>query len=713
MSTDQNNDSDNEGVLAPTVDTSPRMHDVGGGMLSGGGPMRTEIGGMDNFRESMWMEQYDGKRNLFDALGYISDPRYEHYRSRYERTDTASALVDKLPKKAWARPEVVDTGADDNESEFEKAVNNFLAGEYTEEDPIEVFERVSRMERLGNYGLIFLGLADDGASPDQNDLDEDDNPEDLLENEVDAASLENMDPSEAIRYITPYDQGRVETNLLQWHDEDPTHPRFGKPESYNVDLGDNRPQAQIHWSRLVHVVGNVFDDELKSPSVLRKSLNRIDDIEKILGGSAEGYWRAAYTGLIISPPEVNNQHAEFSDEGDGLHQQIERYVNNLSREIFTSAEVDTIDVTVEDPTGHLESQYKDISTGHDIPQSILMGNETGERATEEDREMWHERVGDFRDDYCFPVVLKPVIDRLIESNAFPEPEGGKYGYRFKWPPLDERSAQEEANIVQTISNSIATGSGGNPFQMMTVPEYRQEVLGWSPSRGSMVDGADDGMEPVTPEDLSLDEDDPRVQEQFGRYNELNLDAIDAILDKDKPGADDTQKLKVETPDGRGVIVEVLRSGFETDEVSVEASEEEPKVIVVTENEDKPWGVYALGEIEQTEWDSGVENPEKDMSEEGESRENIIVRIEKGLAYALGRENVAGDGRFMWPKSWRKSEKPARLIALDAWISMGGSVSACIREMKGDVADPGRFCADFADRLYQWDYWRGDSWAPGE
>jgi hypothetical protein len=649
---------------------------------------------MDDFRESIYMDQYDGKRDLYSALGYVEDPQYRHFRARYERTDVAPAIVDKLPQKAWSRPTIRDPASGDEESDFEEAVNDFLRGRYTEEDPVKVMERATRMERLGNFSLVFIGFNDEAVL---DEVDDEEDGVDALEREVDESSLDEMDPSEAISYITPYDQARVDLDMVDWVDEDPTDPRFGKPRSYQVDLGENRPTAQIHWSRLIHVVGKVFDNELKSPSVLKRSLNRVDDIEKILGGSAEGYWRAAYQGMVISPPEINGKQTDFDDSGEELHKQIERYINNFSREIFTGADIDTIDANVEDPTGHLESQYADISAGHDIPQSILMGNETGERATQEDREMWHERVGDFRTDYCSPDVLRPVIERLIQYGVFPEPEGGIHSYKIEWPPLDEMSEQERANVIQTVSNAINTGTGGEPQLAVTMEEFRENVLGWKPDRGAETEG-DSQLEAADPEDLTLDEDDDRVQAQFSRENKsLSVEE------------------KVETPDGRGLIVDILEEGFDVEEGSVEATPSDPKYVVVTESEEKPFGYYTEDEVEPSEWETGVDEPEKDLKEEegGERGNAIKIRVEQALAALRGRENVFGDGHFTWPESWRESDTPARLIALDAWVSMGGSVSGCIREMKGEVGDAGRFCGDFADRLYQWDYWRGDSWAPGE
>lgn len=506
-SNSSNSEESAEGVLSPRINENPPVHRLNS-LLRTNDPTRADLG--DDLRESLWMSTYEGDRNLFDALGYIKEPEYEHYRARYARTDIAPAIVDKLPKKAWAKPEINDTGATGEESTFENAVESFLEGEWTREDPIKVMQRASRMERLGQFSLIFLGLADENVAA------EDAEPDDL-EKSVDEDSLASMADGDGfagdagLQYITPYDQGRVDPEEIEWVTDDPTDPRFGMPESYQVDLGDERPTVQVHWERIIHIVGDVFDDELKSPSVLKQSLNRIDDIEKILGASAEGYWRSAYQGLVISPPEINGQQASFSDDGEGLHKQIQRYIQNMSREIFTGANIDTIDSSTEDPSGHLDSQYKPLASNHSIPQSILMGNETGERATTEDRAMWHERISEYREEFCKAQVLRPLIDRLIALNILPEPEGE---YRIDWPAISEKSDKEEAEVASKIATAINKGTGGKPLKAMTIEEFRQEILGWKAERGGEVEDIEDTMESLTSEDLELDEEDERVQQLF-------------------------------------------------------------------------------------------------------------------------------------------------------------------------------------------------------
>lgn len=63
------------------------------------------------------------------------------------------------------------------------------------------------------------------------------------------------------------------------------------------------------------------------------------------------------------------------------------------------------------------------------------------------------------------------------------------------------------------------------------------------------------------------------------------------------------------------------------------------------------------------------------------------------------------GFSSWPDSWEESEKPARLIALDAWSSLGGTFTSCVADMTGDISRPKRFCAAFKDEMLGTERWR--------
>lgn len=164
---------------------------------------------------------------------------------------------------------------------------------------------------------------------------------------------------------------------------------------------------------------------------------------------------------------------------------------------------------------------------------------------------------------------------------------------------------------------------------------------------------------------------------------------------------------VDTPAGVGVVVEVITEPDE--DADIDASQSSPTYAVVVESEDTGVGFYKASDLSSGELpETDVDNPEGDLAEMADN----AADIDEFVANAVHSLKANQDGVFQWPESWRESDTPARIIALKAWAGMNGSVSGCIREMRGNVTRPGAFCADFADRLYGTDFWRGDSWAPG-
>ena len=72
-------------------------------------------------------------------------------------------------------------------------------------------------------------------------------------------------------------------------------------------------------------------------------------------------------------------------------------------------------------------------------------------------------------------------------------------------------------------------------------------------------------------------------------------------------------------------------------------------------------------------------------------------IEEVSANSLSANDIGFDS---WPDSWRESDIPARLIALDAWSSMGGTWRGCFAEIGSR-----RICSAFKDEMLGTTRWR--------
>jgi hypothetical protein len=105
-----------------------------------------------------------------------------------------------------------------------------------------------------------------------------------------------------------------------------------------------------------------------------------------------------------------------------------------------------------------------------------------------------------------------------------------------------------------------------------------------------------------------------------------------------------------------------------------------------------------------------DNPVDDAADDAElsvgytmlSRTQVAELHDRGLSELIDVPGVddPGVGFDSWPDSWVTSETPARLIALDAWASMGGTWRGCFAEIGSR-----RLCSAFKDEILQTERWR--------
>lgn len=141
-----------------------------------------------------------------------------------------------------------------------------------------------------------------------------------------------------------------------------------------------------------------------------------------------------------------------------------------------------------------------------------------------------------------------------------------------------------------------------------------------------------------------------------------------------------------------------------------ASSDDPVYIVArASGGSKPFHSSDLESISRDEavGDLDVEDPEEDLDDAEMSATYSMVDNPYSIAELQNIPGVRDPhiGFKDWPDSWKESEKPARLIALDAWSSLGGTFRTCRADMAGRISRPARFCAAFKDEMLGTTRWR--------
>lgn len=446
---------------------------------------------------------FEGRRNLWDALGYSETSKlsFSHFWSRYQREGLATALVGRFVTSTWQTfPDIGDRAnvsdesdtieaATETETAFEASVRQFISGEalrreYGTSLRHSIQEAVALADTyatLGHYSLLFLGFAD-GEDTDLSDP--------VVEN-----SLDGLD---GLAYVTPVSEDQVTIDQV----ESPSNPRYGLPKRYDIQFDDSVSET-VHYSRVIHIPEGTRQSELKGTPTYLKGWNRFDDLEKLLGGSAEQAWRGAFMGLTVTPPrDADGNLMRFPEDDTNIEEQVEEYRHDLRRVIRTTGEVDVLQPAIEDVSDTIRMHLQALSAAYDIPQSIYLGNETGERATQEDRKQWAETIASRRSQFAEEHILRPLIDRLRFVGVLDDPSGDDY--TIEWISLTELSEEEWATLLKTKAQAIDLISAGQPDRLFSEQELRS-ILGYSTERGSPTeDTADDG--PMPDPAASIDEE---------------------------------------------------------------------------------------------------------------------------------------------------------------------------------------------------------------
>lgn len=374
-------------------------------------------------------KQFDGDRDLYDILGYKSDPDYKDFYAKYDRQDVASRIVDAPTQATWRHaPIVYEENSKEPTTAFEIAWNKIVRR-------LKVFhylERLDRLSGIGRYGILLIGVSGRRGY------------------NLEAPLVGGLRDQSEIAYLQVYTEGSA---TISEFSSDRRSPDFGKPAIYTVDLSGNiigdvaYGTMRVHSSRVIHVAEGVEEDEVYGRPRLRPVFNLLDDLEKVVGGSAEMFWQGAYRGLHINiNPDF--QQGDLSDDSlTALQDEIDEYIHGLRRFIRTQGvDINTLKAQIADPSGVFDVLMNLISGASKIPKRILIGSERGELASSQDEINWNARIKERQEQYAEPNILRAFIDKLIALGALPEP---KADYKVIWPSLFEMDDLRKAQAVWT------------------------------------------------------------------------------------------------------------------------------------------------------------------------------------------------------------------------------------------------------------------------
>lgn len=379
-----------------------------------------------------------GNKDLNTECGYPDTlTAASDFALMYAREGIGARVVDVYPKECWSKmPYIYETEDPEQVTEFEAKLKEID----TKHKLMSMMFRADKLSGVGRFGVILLGIND--GKP--------------LYEPVDTQSNELL-------YIRTFDESVVTITSFE---TDTSNERFGLPVKYSINFTDGAEtfSQTVHWHRIVHLADNREMSDVYGVPRMQKIYNRLLDVRKVLGGSAEMFWKGGFPGFALkTDPNVEldaTAKAAAKEEMEDYMLSLQRY---MALDGFT---VESISPQIADPSNNFQAHLEAISISEGIPKRILFGSEQGELASSQDAKAWNRRLQHRQEAYLTPFVVRPVIDKLIEFGILPEVE-----YTVEWPDLMTQTDLEKAEVAKAWSEALSKYVIGGVEQVIPVAEF--------------------------------------------------------------------------------------------------------------------------------------------------------------------------------------------------------------------------------------------------
>lgn len=366
----------------------------------------------------------------------------------FKRGGVAHGAVGKIIDTCWLTPPEIIQGTKDDESadttQWEKQVGQVLTARIWRQ-----WKEADRRRMVNRYSGMILHVAD---------------------NETWEKPVTRQ--SSALTKITPVWAGALQPKDIV---RDTSSPDYGMPRKWLYKETQGQREVEVHPDR-IFVLGDWHEGAI---AFLEPAFNTFITLEKVEGGSGESFLKNASRQISVNFDKDIDLKSIAATYGVPLPELQEKF-NEAAREInrgndqmliTQGAQVAPLTSPVADPEATYSVNIKTISAALDIPEKILIGNQTGERASTEDLKYFHSRCQSRRGDLSFEI--EDFIHHLARIKIIdPQP------FAVVWDNLNEQTSSQKLESADKMSaiNARAFDPASEPF---TAAEIRT-AAGYSP-----------------------------------------------------------------------------------------------------------------------------------------------------------------------------------------------------------------------------------------
>lgn len=354
------------------------------------------------------------RKTLYREFGYPEVLGFDDFYRAYKRNAVARAAVRRVIDNCWQdNPEIFEGEEKEDgakkDSAWDKRVNKLFKKLWKQ------IKGADRRNFVGNCSALLIQLKDGGKwhAP------------------VNTTTVRSLQEKALVRLIPVWE---AQLDVSQWNN-DPDSDTFGMPKMYQftempVGSESGRPGRiiDVHPDRVFILAEGADDDGMDGESMLEAGFNKLLDIEKISGGSAEGFLKNASRQLNFNFSAKTNfsQLARAlgvseSELSDAMDEQTRRLNNNTdSAVMMQEGDASVLSVAAADPEPTWRTALNEFCATIPIPVKILIGMQTGERASTEDMKDW-AKTGNARRAGFLADVVEGIVRWFIRLEIIPAP----------------------------------------------------------------------------------------------------------------------------------------------------------------------------------------------------------------------------------------------------------------------------------------------------
>ncbi|MXN46066.1 DUF1073 domain-containing protein [Shinella kummerowiae] len=377
------------------------------------------------------------KHDHYKDFGYPENLKFTDVYRMYCRNGVAAAGVNKTIGKTWQdNPFLLEKERDgsqdgeDKETSLEKEIRQRF-------DDLRLWARLAeadRMSMVGAYAGVILRFADSRRF----DQPVDKVPGGLL----------------GLVEVIPAWEGQLQVS--QW-DTDETSETYGQPKQFQfnesaVDTNSKQPRnLVIHPDR---VIVWSKDGTVHGSSSLEPGYNSLVDMEKVRGAGGEGFWKNAKSAPVLEidkdakPLEMAKAMGIPANElADKMNDQVADWQAGFDQLLMVMGmQAKTLNVTLPSPEHFYAIALQDFAASMNMPVKILVGMQTGERASQEDAAEWSQTNMSRRANQTVPNIMS-LVNRLERVGILPEKD-----WYLDWADLTEATIGEKIDRANKMAD---------------------------------------------------------------------------------------------------------------------------------------------------------------------------------------------------------------------------------------------------------------------